>query len=191
LAVTLDKMQELRELLKDKIENELATFLQNYGFEFSLSKHEYSETYDVFKFKKDDLYIDIEHYGFHPHDYPWSICPMLGRQGFKRTTSQFDSIPLWYYKQKIAPKESWQREVIKLTFDNYPINSKTQIVNAVSQTIFDLDNFCKDYLTNDLYIFDKIREINYLEYLVQTQVFGEYHWTGKKKFTIYKNKEVE
>lgn len=184
-------MQELRELLKDKIENELATFLKSYGFELTISELEYSSTHDVFKFKKDDLFIDIDHYGFHPHDYPWSICPMLGRQGFKKTTQQFNSIPLWYFKQKIAPRESWQRDVIKLTFDNYPINSKEQIAKAISQCIFDLDNFCKDYLTNDFYLFDKIREINYLEYLVQTQVFGNYHWTGKKKFTIYKNKELE
>lgn len=185
-------MHELREHLKNTIQNDLVPFLKKYDFEFALEANKYSDTHDIFIFKKqNNVYLNIDHMGFHVHDYPWSIIPMLGKAGFKGSSTQFDSIPLWYWKQKIAPFESWQRDALKLTFDNYPVNSKDQITQAIKQVVFDLENFCKDFLTNDFNRFDKIRQIKYLEYLVQTQVLGEYHWTGKKKFTFYQNKEVE
>jgi hypothetical protein len=185
-------MQELREHLKKSIEEKLVPYLQRFGFEYYPSIHDYSKTHDVFQFKKtDNSYINIDHMGFHFHDYPWNINPMLGKLGFKKSTNQFDSIPLWYWKQKIAPLESWQREALKLTFDNYPVNSIEQITKSIDQTIFDFDNFTKDFLNGNSVTFNRIREIRYLEYLTQIQVFGDYHWTGSKKFTFYNNKEVE
>lgn len=185
-------MNELREELLKSVQVKLAPYLLKFGFQFHLSMHDYSDTHDVFTFNRSDgAYINIDHMGFHFHDYPWNINPVLGLPGFKVSTAQFDIAPLWYWKQKIAPLEKWQREALKLTFDNYPVNSIFQIGKAIDQTIFDLDNFCKDFLEMDYIIFNRIRNIRYLEHLTQIQVFGEYHWTGKKKFTFYKNKEVE
>jgi hypothetical protein len=185
-------MHELREELKTLVQDKLAPFLLKFGFQFHLSVHEYSNTHDVFTFKKpDDSYILIDHMGFHFHDYPWSINPTLGQPGFKTSTTQFDTVPLWYLKQKLAPFEAWQREALKISFDNYPVNSIDQIRKSIDQTIFDLDTFCKDFLTGNFLTFNRARQIRYLEHLTQIQVFGEYHWTGKKKFTFYHNKEVD
>ena len=111
-------MEELREELKKQVEEKLAPYLQKFGFHFHLSVSEFRDTHDLFTFKRsDNSYIRLDHMGFYFHDYPWSLDPMLGQTGFKRSTDQFDMVPLWYWKEKLAPSENWQREALKLTLD--------------------------------------------------------------------------
>jgi hypothetical protein len=185
-------MRESREELNKQVQEKLVPYLMKFKFQLNLSVYANNDTHDIFTFNRsDDAYIRIDHMGFHTLDSPWNMNPLLGLQGFKVSTAQFDTVPLWYWKQKIAPTETWQREAIQLTSGHYPVNSIEQIGKAITQTIFDLDNFCKDFLEKDYLVFNRIRQIRYLEYLTQVQVFGEYDAQGQKKFTIYNNKEVE
>ena len=185
-------MEELRVELKNLVRQTLAPYLQKFGLQFHLSVSEFRDTHDLFTFKRsDNSYIRLDHMGFYFHDYPWSLDPILGQTGFKRSTDQFDIVPLWYWKEKLAPSENWQREALKLTLDIYEVNTIEQINKAIDQIIFDLDNFCKDFLTSNYVNLNRMREIRYLEYLTQIQVFGEYNRDGKKKFTFYNNKEVK
>jgi len=184
-------MQELRELFKSSIEKNLVPFLKKYGFSYHVTIHEFSETHDIFYFKRQSSYINLAHMGFNPHDVPWSFVLMLGQTGYKKTTHEFDSVPLWYIKEKIAPRDEYQRVAIKMNFDTYNINTPEQIKTSIRQAIFDLDNFCKDFLLEDFVRFNRIREIKYLEYLVQTQVITETNWLGLKKDVMKPNKEIE
>jgi hypothetical protein len=184
-------MQELREIFRTSIENKLVPFLKKYGFDCSVHKHEFSNIHDVFQFTKKSSYINIAHMGFNPHDVPWSFALLLGKQGFKKTSNEFDSVPLWYIKQKIAPPYDYQREAIKMNFDEYLINTPVEIKASIRKVIFDLDTFCKDFLTEDFVRFNRIREIKYLEYLVQTQVITEANWLGVKKSVMRPNKEID
>ena len=153
-------MQELRQQLKNNIQSQLVPYLESFGFEFKLSKHKFSDTHDVFEFfKPNGVYLNIDHMGFNYHDYPWSINPVLGKVGFKKTTTLFDGIPLWYWKEKIAPKVQWARDEINLTSDNYPVNTLDDITRTIKQVVFDLDAFCKDFLINNFIRFDRIRQI--------------------------------
>jgi hypothetical protein len=78
-----------------------------------------------------------------------------------------------------------------MNFDEYHINTPEEIRASISQAIFDLDTFCKDFLTEDFVRFDRIREIKYLEYLVQTQVITETNCLGVEKDVMKPNKEIE
>jgi hypothetical protein len=78
-----------------------------------------------------------------------------------------------------------------MNLNEYHINTLEEIRVSVRQAIFDLDNFCKDFLTEDFVRFDRIREIKYLEYLVQTQVITETNWLGLKKDVMKPNEEIE
>ncbi len=184
-------MEELSEFFRASIEKKLIPFLEKYGFDYHVEKHKYSDTHDVFDFKRNSSYIIIAHMGFNPHDVPWNSVLLLGKKGFKKTTSEFDSVPLWYIKQKIAPSYDYQREAIKMNFNEYHINTLEEIRVSIRQAIFDLDNFCKDFLTEDFVRFDRIREIKYWEYLVQTQVITETNWLGLKKDVMKPNEEIE
>ena len=185
-------MQELKEQLKLTIEKTLVPFLEKFNFTYYHSMDGYSGDHDLFTFRDEKgWYVAIDYMGFNPHDYPWSMNPMLGKSGYKKTAAQFDAVPLWYWKQKVAPFEKWQREAIKLTFANYPINSVAQIKSSIDQTIFDLDNFCKDFLKREELRFDRIREIRYLEHLVQFRLYSKTHWTGTMKTIISENEEME
>jgi len=184
-------MEDLRNLFKRTIEKELVPFLAKFNFEYKYGIHEFSETHDTFMFKKHESYLEIYHMGFNPKDAPWSFIILLGKKGFKKTTTQFDSIPLWYLKQKIAPPYDYQREAIKLTFNEYDINNDLQIRQSIENAIFELSNFCNDFLTGDFVRFDRIRQINYLEYLVQTQVISESNWFGLQKIVMKSNEEIE
>ena len=184
-------MQELREIFKSSIENKLVPFLEKYDFSYHVAKHEFSDTHDVFYFKRQSSYINLAHMGFNPHDVPWSFVLLLGQTGYKKTTNEFDSIPLWYIKEKIAPRYDYQRAAIKMNFDAYNINTPEEIKASIRQAIFDLDNFCKDFLLEDFVRFNRIREIKYLEYLVQTQVITETNWLGLNKDVMKPNREIE
>lgn len=184
-------MRQLRDSFKTSIENQLVPFLKRFDFSYHITKHEFSETHDVFSFTRNSSYIHIAHMGFNPHDIPWSFVLMLGKSGFKKSSNQFDSIPLWYIKQKIAPPYEYQRAAIKLNFDAYNINSNEEINASIRQAVFDLDNFCKDFLMEDFVRFNRIREIKYLEYLVQTQVITETNWLGISKVVMKPNSEIE
>lgn len=184
-------MQKLREIFRTTIETKLAPFLKKYGFNCYVHKHEFSNIHDVFQFTKRSSYINIAHMGFNPHDVPWSFVLLLGKQGFKKTSNEFDSVPLWYIKQKIAPPYDYQREVIKMNFGEYRINTPEEIKVSIRQAMFDLDIFCKDFLTEDFVRFDRIQEIKYLEYLVQTQVITETNWLGVEKGVMRPNKEID
>ena len=184
-------MQELREDFRASIEDKVVPFLKKYGFDYYIDKHEFSDIHDVFQFTRNSSYINIAHMGFNPHDIPWSFVLLLGKKGFKKTSNEFDSVPLWYIKQKIATPYDYQREAIKMNFDEYRINTLEEIRVSIRQAIFDLDTFCKDFLTEDFVRFDRIREIKYLEYLVQTQVITQTNWLGIEKYVIKPNKEIE
>ena len=184
-------MNQLKDYFKASIESRMVPFLKKFGFLYTLSVHDLSDIHDVFTFKKDSTYIFIAHMGFNPKDIPWSFSPLLGKDGFKQTSGVFDLVPLWYIKQKIAPFEAYQKEAIKMNFEPYNINSMEEINQSITRAIFDLDTFCKDFLTNNFIRFDRIREIKYLEYLVQTHLVTETNWLGIKKEVMKQNEEVE
>jgi len=186
----MDIEYELKKQLKKSIESDLIPFLKQCDFESEFSTTKFG--HDVYKFVKGDIYIDFDYMGFHFHDYPWQANPMLGKTGFKKSTNAFDSVSLTYWKEKIAPKDKWGREFLQLTFDNYPINSIEQIKKAIEQTIFDLDNFCGDFLRrNDFAVFEKLRQIQYIESLVRFNVYGTYYQNGSKEILIKREPEIE
>ena len=184
-------MQEPRNYFRTLIENKLVPLLKKYGFTYHVCKPEITDNHDVFKFKRNSSFIDIGVMGFHPQDAPWCFVVLLGKEGFKKTTNEFDQVPLWYIKQKIAPPYHYQRDAIKMNFDEYPLNNTEEITKSVLQACFDLDKFCKDFLKEDFLRFNRIREIKYLEYLVQTQVITERNWIGLNKDVMKPNKELE
>ncbi len=186
----MDQEFELKRQLRKSIDNELVPFLKQFDFNHDFSTTNYG--HDCYKFVKDnDVYIDFYYCGFHFHDYPWMANPKLGKAGFKKTTDKYDSIGLLYWKEKIAPFEQRDRDFLQITFDNYPINSAEQIKRAIEQIVFDLDHFCRDFLKNDFIVFDKIREIQYLESLVRRNVYGTYYQNGDREFLIKSEPEVE
>jgi hypothetical protein len=89
-------MQELREYFRVSIENKLLPLLKKYGFDYYIGKHEFSDIHDVFQFTRNSSYINIVHTGFNPHDTPWSFAILLGKKGFKKTSTEFDSVPSVY-----------------------------------------------------------------------------------------------
>lgn len=78
-----------------------------------------------------------------------------------------------------------------MNFNEYDINTLEEIKTSIRQAVFDLDNFCKDFLMEDFVRFERIREIRYLEYLVQTQVITETNLLGLKKEVMKPNNEIE
>ena len=180
---------ELKKQLRKSIESDLVPFLKQFDFESEFSTTKYGR--DVYKFVKGDVYIDFDYMGFHFHDYPWQANPILGKTGFKKSVNTYDGIYLSYWKEKIAPHDKWGREYLQLTFDNYPINSIEQIKKAVEQAIFDLDHFCGDFLRNNLNIFDKIRQIQYIESLVRFKVYGTYYQDGSKEILIKREPDID
>ncbi len=122
--------------------------LNEYGFKLRRKKNEKHFCQRIYI--NGDKYIKIAG-DIHPMDFPPHYNIVLGQGSIQWPDCDWNAIPIWLIKKEIDPKKRSNEYSLEILEDEKILNS----LNHAKDELFD---YGKEFLINDLKLFDKLRK---------------------------------